>query len=102
MKDSNRQLLNSLKGTLQKITTTVTGIESQVNTATVKATDAATKTLNERVNKAADNAVKKMDEQAIELCQDGGEAELSSIFLKSLNVSGLWLATLSITSSRRS
>lgn len=75
VKESNRQLLNNLNGTLQKITTTVTGIESQVNTATAKATDVATKTLNERVNKAADNAVKKMDEQAKLLSQKVEEVE---------------------------
>lgn len=75
VKESNRQLLNNLNGTLQKITTTVSGIERQVNTATEKATDSATKTLNERVNKAADDAVFKMNQQAQALTQKVKEAE---------------------------
>ena len=75
VKESNRQLLNNLNGTLQKITTTVSGIEQQVNTATERATDSATKTLNERVNKAADDAVFKMNQQAQSLTQKVRETE---------------------------
>ena len=75
VKESNRQLLNNLNGTLQKIMTTVSGIEQQVNTATERATDSATKTLNERVNKAADDAVFKMNQQAQSLTQKVRETE---------------------------
>ena len=60
---------------VDRITTTVSGIERQVNTATERATDSATKTLNDRVNKAADDAVFKMNQQAQSLTQKVKEAE---------------------------
>lgn len=75
VKESNEKLSRNLNQTLDKITTTVSGIERQVNTATEKATDSATKTLNERVNKAADDAVFKMNQQAQSLTQKVRETE---------------------------
>ena len=75
VKESNEKLSRNLNQTLDKITTTVSGIERQVNTATEKATDSATKTLNERVNKAADDAVFKMNQQAQLLTQKVRETE---------------------------
>lgn len=75
VKESNEKLSRDLNQTLDKITTTVSGIERQVNTATEKATDSATKTLNERVNQAADDAVFKMNQQAQSLTQKVKEAE---------------------------
>ena len=75
VKESNETLSRNLNQTLDKITTTVSGIEYQVNTATERATDSATKTLNERVNKAADDAVFKMNQQAQSLTQKVRETE---------------------------
>lgn len=75
VKESNEKLSRDLNQTLNKITTTVSGIERQVNTATERATDSATKTLNDRVNKAADDAVFKMNQQAQSLTQKVKEAE---------------------------
>ena len=75
VKESNEKLSKNLNQTLDKIMTTVTGIERQVNTATEKATDSATKTLNERVNQAADDAVFKMNQQAQSLTQKVREAK---------------------------
>ena len=75
VKESNEKLSRDLNQTLDKITTTVSGIERQVNTATAKATDSATKTLNERVNKAANDAVFKMNQQAQSLTQKVRETE---------------------------
>ena len=75
VKESNEKLSRDLNQTLDRITTTVSGIERQVNTATERATDSATKTLNDRVNKAADDAVFKMNQQAQSLTQKVKEAE---------------------------
>ena len=75
MKERNEKLSRDLNQTLDRITTTVSGIERQVKTATERATDSATKTLNDRVNKAADDAVFKMNQQAQSLTQKVKEAE---------------------------
>ena len=75
VKESNEKLSRDLNQTLDKITTTVSGIERQVNTATERATESVTKTLNERVNKAADDAVFKMNQQAQSLTQKVRETE---------------------------
>ena len=64
MKEDNRNLLSSLRITLQRITETVTEIESLVTTAMGKAIDSASKLLNDRVKEATDIAVAKINEGA--------------------------------------
>ena len=56
MKEDNRNLLSSLRITLQRITETVTEIQRQVSTTMAKATDEAGELLKERVTEAADDA----------------------------------------------
>ena len=64
MKEDNRNLLSSLRITLQRITETVTKIQEIVNTTMVKATDEAGELLKERVTEAADGAAETLDEYA--------------------------------------
>lgn len=67
MKEDNRNLLSSLRITLQRITETVTKIQEIVNTTMAKATDEAGELLKERVSEAADSAAKTLDEHAKEM-----------------------------------
>ena len=55
MKEENRNMLASMRITLQRITETVTKIQEVVNTTMAKATDEAGELLKERVTEAADN-----------------------------------------------
>ena len=64
MKEENRNMLASMRITLQRITETVTEIERLVTTAMGKAIDSASKLLNERVKEATDIAVVKINEGA--------------------------------------
>ena len=64
MKEDNRNLLSSLRITLQRITETVTKIQEIVNTTMAKATDEAGELLKERVTEAADDAAFTIDEHA--------------------------------------
>ena len=64
MKEDNRNLLSSLRITLQRITETIQGI---VNTTMAKATDEATELLKERIALAADDAAEVIDAHAKEL-----------------------------------
>ena len=67
MKEDNRNLLSSLRITLQRITETVTKIQEIVNTTMAKATDEATALLKERIALAADDASEVIDAHAKEL-----------------------------------
>ena len=64
MKEENRNMLASMRITLQRITGTVTKIQEIVNTTMAKATDEAGKLLKERVTEAADDAVFIIDEHS--------------------------------------
>ena len=64
MKEDNRNLLSSLRITLQRITETVTKIQEIVNTTMAKATDEAGELLKERVTEAADDAAFIIDEHS--------------------------------------
>lgn len=68
-------MLNELKEKIRELKNLSMQIQAEVSTATAKATDSATKTLNERVNQAADDAVFKMNEQAKSLTQKVRETE---------------------------
>ena len=61
MKEDNRNLLSSLRITLQRITETVTEIQRQISTTMAKATDEATALLKERIALAADDASEVID-----------------------------------------
>ena len=67
MKEDNRNLLSSLRITLQRITETVTEIQRQVSTTMAKATDEATELLKERIALAADDAAEVIDAHTKEL-----------------------------------
>ena len=67
MKEDNRNLLSSLRITLQRITETVTEIQRQISTTMAKATDEATALLKERITLAADDASEVIDAHAKEL-----------------------------------
>ena len=67
MKEDNRNLLSSLRITLQRITETVTEIQRQISTTMAKATDEATALLKERIALAADDASEVIDAHAKEL-----------------------------------
>lgn len=67
MKEDNRNLLSSLRITLQRITEAVTEIQRQVSTTMAKATDEATALLKERIALAADDASEVIDAHAKEL-----------------------------------
>ena len=64
MKEENRNLLSSLRITLQRITETVTEIQRQISTTMAKATDEAGELLKERVAEAADSAAFTIDEHS--------------------------------------
>ena len=64
MKEDNRNMLASMRITLQRITETVTKIQEIVNTTMAKATDEAGELLKERVTEAADDAAFIIDEHA--------------------------------------
>ena len=61
MKEENRNMLASMRITLQRITETVTKIQEIVNTTMGKATDEAGELLKERVTEAADDAAFTID-----------------------------------------
>ena len=65
MKEDNRNLLSSLRITLQRITETE--IQRQISTTMAKATDEATALLKERIALAADDASEVIDAHAKEL-----------------------------------
>ena len=67
MKEENRNMLASMRITLQRITETVTKIQEIVNTTMAKATDEATALLKERIALAADDASEVIDAHAKEL-----------------------------------
>ena len=67
MKEENRNMLASMRITLQRITETVTKIQEIVNTTMAKATDEAGELLKERVTEAADSAAETLDEHAKEM-----------------------------------
>ena len=67
MKEENRNMLASMRITLQRITETVTKIQEIVNTTMAKATDEATELLKERIALAADDASEVIDAHAKEL-----------------------------------
>ena len=64
MKEENRNLLSSLRITLQRIMETVTKIQEILNTTMAKATDEAGELLKERVTEAADDAAFIIDEHS--------------------------------------
>lgn len=64
MKEENRNMLASMRITLQRITETVTKIQEIVNTTMAKATDEAGELSKERVTEAADDAAFTIDEHA--------------------------------------
>ena len=64
MKEENRNMLASMRITLQRITETVTKIQEIVNTTMAKATDEAGELLKERVTEAADGAAFTIDEHS--------------------------------------
>ena len=64
MKEENRNMLASMRITLQRITETVTKIQEIVNTTMAKATDEAGALLKERVTEAVDSAAKTLDEHS--------------------------------------
>lgn len=64
MKEENRNMLASMRITLQRITETVTKIQEIVNTTMAKATDEAGELLKERVTEAADSAAFTIGEHA--------------------------------------
>ena len=64
MKEENRNMLASMRITLQRITETVTEIQRQVSTTMAKATDEAGELLKERVTEAANSAAFTIDEHA--------------------------------------
>lgn len=64
MKEENRNMLASMRITLQRITETVTKIQEIVNTTMAKATDEAGELLKERVTEAADSAAFTIDEHS--------------------------------------
>ena len=64
MKEENRNMLASMRITLQRITETVTKIQEIVNTTMAKATDEAGELLKERVAEAADGAAFTIDEHS--------------------------------------
>lgn len=64
MKEENRNMLASMRITLQRITETVTKIQEMVNTTMAKATDEAGELLKERVTEAADDAAFIIDEHS--------------------------------------
>ena len=64
MKEENRNMLASMRITLQRITETVTKIQEIVNTTMAKATDEAGELLKERVTEAADSAAETLDEHS--------------------------------------
>ena len=64
MKEGNRNMLASMRITLQRITETVTKIQEIVNTTMAKATDEAGELLKERVSEAADDAAFIIDEHS--------------------------------------
>ena len=66
-KEENRNMLASMRITLQRITETVTKIQEIVNTTMAKATDEATALLKERIALAADDASEVIDAHAKEL-----------------------------------
>ena len=67
MKEGNRNMLASMRITLQRITETVTKIQEIVNTTMAKATDEASELLKERVTEAANSAAFTIDEHAKEM-----------------------------------
>lgn len=64
MKEENRNMLASMRITLQRITETVTKIQEIVNITMAKATDEAGELLKERVAEAADDAAFIIDEHS--------------------------------------
>ena len=64
MKEENRNMLASMRITLQRITETVTKIQEIVNTTMAKATDEAGELLKEGVTEAADDAAFIIDEHS--------------------------------------
>ena len=64
MKEENRNMLSSMRITLQRITETVTKIQEIVNTTMAKATDEAGELLKTRVTEAADSAAETLDEHS--------------------------------------
>lgn len=64
MKEENRNMLTSMRITLQRITETVTKIQEIVNTTMAKATDEAGELSKERVTEAANDAAFTIDEHA--------------------------------------
>ena len=67
VQESNYSLSKRIEVTLNRITTTVTEIESLINIATGKAIDSAARLLNDGVKEATDMAVAKMNEGASKL-----------------------------------
>ena len=64
MKEDNRNMLASMRITLQRITETVTEIQNLLTATMAKATDEAGELLKERVTEAADDAAFIIDEHS--------------------------------------
>ena len=75
VKEENQKFSKDLNQTLEKISKTVTGIEHQVSTATVKATDEAVRVMKQSINKMADNAVIAVNESAGKMINEVNKAK---------------------------
>ena len=75
VKEENQKFSKDLNQTLEKISKTVTGIEHQVSTATVKATDEAVRVMKQSINKMADNAVTAVNESAGKMINEVNKAK---------------------------
>ena len=75
VKEENQKFSKDLNQTLEKISKTVTGIEHQVSTATVKATDEAVRVMKQSINKMADNAVIAVNESAGKMINEVDKAK---------------------------
>ena len=64
MKEENRNMLTSMRITLQRITETVTKIQEIINTTMARATDEAGELLKEKVTEVADSAAFTIDEHS--------------------------------------
>ena len=64
MKEENRNMLASMRITLQRITETVTKIQEIINTTMARATDEAGELLKEKVTEVADSAAFTIDEHS--------------------------------------
>lgn len=75
VKEESQKFSKDLNQTLEKISKTVTGIEHQVSTATVKATDEAVRVMKQSINKMADNAVIAVNESAGKMINEVNKAK---------------------------